>query len=256
MARISTYPLDKNLQGTDCWIGSDAQSNYATKNFTIADVAAYMSTTGVNTQRINYNYTQTVPVGAGSLSFRNPATGDLTPKGNINFDQIGNGVAGQPISIALSKNELSEIGVDISTFYTSALNGADILITQADDVANYGIYLFGAATELPAPNVDFYNCPLTFKSGNGGLTLGKEYFISLLVPAGSGGDATFKATLTGAATYAVNHGLNKYPSVSVAKLVNGTTKYKEVYAEVTYDDVNNVTIDFATTFNNGEAYFN
>ena len=39
MAKISTYPLDMHLIGSDYWIGSDADSNYATKNFTIDSVA-------------------------------------------------------------------------------------------------------------------------------------------------------------------------------------------------------------------------
>tara|TARA_R100000900_G_scaffold78092_2_gene61671 strand:+ start:270 stop:1040 length:771 start_codon:yes stop_codon:yes gene_type:complete len=256
MARISTYPLDTNLVGTDYWIGSDANSAYATKNFTIDSVAAYMNQEGAARQALNYKYTETVPVGAGTIGFRNPASGVLTPLGNINFDQIGNGVSGKPVSVALSKNELSEIGVDISPFYINPLASADVLITQTDNVNNFGIFTWGSATALPAPHEDFYNVPLTFISGAGTLTIGKEYFISLLTPAGSSGDATKKVTLTGASTYTVTHGLNKYPSVSIASLVSGTTKYKEVYADVTYDDINTVTIDFATTFNNGEAYFN
>ena len=40
MARISTYPLDTHLVGSDYWIGSDADSNYATKNFTIDSLYA------------------------------------------------------------------------------------------------------------------------------------------------------------------------------------------------------------------------
>mgnify|MGYP003655603509 CR=1 FL=1 len=256
MARISTYPLDTNLVGTDYWIGSDANSAYATKNFTIDSVAAYMNREGAARQALNYVYTQTVPVGAGTISFRNVSTGELTPVGNINFDQIGNGVSGKPVSIALSKSQLSEIGVDISPFYTNPLASADVLITQGDDVNNFGIFTWGSSTQLPAPHDDFYNIPLTFVQGGGTLTLEKEYFISLLTPAGSSGDATKKVTLNGASTYTITHGLNKYPSVSVASLVTGTTTYKEVYADVTYDDINTVTIDFATTFNNGEAYFN
>ena len=256
MARISTYPLDTKLIGTDYWIGSDANSNFATKNFSIDSVAAYMNREGAARQAINYDYTETVPVGAGSVSFRNPATGALEPQGTIPFNEIGNGVAGKPVSIALSKNELSEAGLDISGFYVNPLGGGDVLITQANDVANFGIFLWGAATQLPAPHGDFYNVPLTFKSGSGSLTLGKEYFISLLTAAGGGGDANFKATLTGASTYTVSHNLNKYPSVSIAKIILGTTKYKEVYADITYDDVNTVTLDFADTFNDGEVYFN
>ena len=143
MARISTYPLDTNLVGTDYWIGSDANSAYATKNFTIDSVAAYMNREGAARQALNYVYTQTVPVGAGTISFRNVSTGELTPVGNINFDQIGNGVSGKPVSIALSKSQLSEIGVDISPFYTNPLASADVLITQGDDVNNFWNFYMG-----------------------------------------------------------------------------------------------------------------
>ena len=48
----------------------------------------------------------------------------------------------------------------------------------------------------------------------------------------------------------VNHGLNKYPSVSVVNSANLT-----VYGQVEYDSLNEVTITFNSP-TNGKAYFN
>ena len=41
MARISTYPNDTYVIGIDKWIGSDANNNNITKNFTADAVASY-----------------------------------------------------------------------------------------------------------------------------------------------------------------------------------------------------------------------
>jgi len=61
MARISTYPLDTHLVGSDYWIGSDADSNYATKNFTIDSVAEYMNRVATQQQALRFKYTNTIP---------------------------------------------------------------------------------------------------------------------------------------------------------------------------------------------------
>ena len=55
---------------------------------------------------------------------------------------------------------------------------------------------------------------------------------------------------TNANPWVVNHGLNKYPSVSVVNSANIT-----VYGEVEYDSLNEVTITFNSP-TNGKAYFN
>ena len=67
MARISTYPLDTNLVGSDYLIGSDADSNYATKNFTIDSVVEYMNRVATQQQDLRFKYTNTIPYTDGSF---------------------------------------------------------------------------------------------------------------------------------------------------------------------------------------------
>ena len=50
MARISTYSNDTSVVGADKWIGSDSQSNWATKNFTAEAVAEYMNRDATQSQ--------------------------------------------------------------------------------------------------------------------------------------------------------------------------------------------------------------
>ena len=57
MARISTYPLDTVVVGTDKWIGSDSQQLFATKNFTADAVADFINDDNkVNSQSLQYRY--------------------------------------------------------------------------------------------------------------------------------------------------------------------------------------------------------
>jgi hypothetical protein len=56
MARISTYPLDTVVVGTDKWIGSDSQQLFATKNFTADAVADFINDDNkVNSQSLQFN---------------------------------------------------------------------------------------------------------------------------------------------------------------------------------------------------------
>tara|TARA_R110000744_G_scaffold268888_1_gene382319 strand:- start:459 stop:1172 length:714 start_codon:yes stop_codon:yes gene_type:complete len=237
MARISTYPLDTNLVGTDYWIGSDANSSYATKNFTIASVAEYMNREATQQQSIRFAYSNTVPVAAGSLSF-DPQGADT-----VLFSGI--------TTFKLSKYNLVEINTNISGFYQTALIGADILITQSDDPAIWGVFTWNSATVDGSGN--FYNVGLTHKNSQNGLTVNKDYFISLLTYPGTS-DANYVYTLSGATSYTVTHGLNKFPSVTV---FNGTQAVPgvEVYCDVSFVDANIVTLTFVNTFT-GVVTFN
>ena len=240
MARISTYPLDTNLVGTDYWIGSDANSSYATKNFTIASVAEYMNREATQEQAIRFIYTNTVPVAAGSLSFATPGADTVL------FSSIG--------TFRLSQYNLTELTTNISGFYETALIGADVLITQCDDVSKWGVFTWNSATQVPPPgDTNFYDIGLTHKNSQNGLTVNKDYFISLLTYPGTS-DANFVYTLSGATTYTVTHGLNKFPSVTV---FNGTTSVPgvEVYCDVSFVSENIVTLTFVNTFT-GVVTFN
>ena len=225
MARISTYPLDTNLIGTDYWIGSDANSSYATKNFTIASVAEYMNREATQQQSIRFVYTNTVPVAAGSLSFAIQGA-DTVPFSGIT-------------TFKLSKYNLIELTTNVSGFYETALIGADILITQSDDPAIWGVFTWNSAAVDGSGN--FYDIGLTHKNSQNGLTVNKDYFISLL-------------TYPGTSIYTVTHGLNKFPSVTV---FSGTTLLPgvEVYCDVNFVNKNIVTLTFVNTFT-GVVTFN
>ena len=73
MARISTYPLDTVVVGTDKWIGSDSQQLFATKNFTADAVADFINDDNkVNSQSLQYRYMDyqpTVGYKEGTISF-------------------------------------------------------------------------------------------------------------------------------------------------------------------------------------------
>jgi len=227
MARISTYPLDTKLVGSDYWIGSDANSSYATKNFTIASVAEFMNREATQQQSIRFKYTNLVPIEAGSLSF--------DPQG---ADTVAfSGITG----FKLSKYNLIELTTDISGFYQTALAGADVLITQCDDVSKWGVFTWNSAAVDGSGN--FYDIGLTHKNSQNGLTVNKDYFISLLTYPGTS-DAEFNYTLSGNNTYTVNHNLDKFPSVTV---FNGTTSVPGiiVYCDVSYVNENSITLTFA-----------
>ena len=67
MARISTYPLDTHLVGSDYWIGSDADSNYATKNFRKIDNIKIYGDVDEKISVISFNIADHHPSDIGSI---------------------------------------------------------------------------------------------------------------------------------------------------------------------------------------------
>ena len=139
MARISTYPIDTNLALTDKWIGSDANSNNATKNFTLESVRDWMNTTSsIDSQTLRYTYQAN-------------ATNSSRKKGSISFVPVK--VGDVPFSTitdwTLSSYSLKYLGetvpTDISGFYTTPLITSYIIITNAKDISKYGIFSWNSA---------------------------------------------------------------------------------------------------------------
>ena len=237
MAKISTYPLDTNLVGSDYWIGSDANTNFATKNFTIDSVAEYMNRVATQQQALRFKYINTVPRTDGSFFGADGATGAAS----VPFT----GVTG----FTLSKFELTNLGVDISLFYSSPLISSQVLITQCDDTSKWAV-LDWTSSNQNAGNANYYDIGVTYVAGANGLIANKDYFISLLTYAGAN-DANFVFTLNGSANvYEIDHGLNKYPSVTIFDV-----NKKEVETAITFNTVNKATLTFSTTFE-GTASFN
>ena len=240
MARISTYPIDSNIVGSDKWIGTDSQDNKKTKNFTADGVAAFFNTKCViESQALRYTY-------------QNVGLGDTRLNETISFStELGNSVlfssiTGWMISKYAKPSKLVE------TFYTAPLVGRQILISNAANPSNWAIFDWDSSTK-DALEPSFYDIGLTLINSSGELVDGQDYFISLLgnTSGGGGGDKNFVYTQpTPSLVWNVVHNLDKYPSVSVVDSA-GTT----VFGNVQYINVNELTITFKGAFS-GKAYIN
>ena len=237
MARISTYPLDESIQGTDKWIGSDSATKNATKNFTAEKVAQYLNSSGViESQTLRYMYQNKYglePRLMGSISF-NPVRGEV-----VSFSTID--------SFMLSA--YAKPNKDVQSFYIEPLIGSTVLITNANNVSNWAVYVWNNAEQDIAEPL-FYNISLTFVSGSGAIVDREDYLISLL-GSGESVDKTFIYTQSSASSvWNITHNLNKYPSVSVVDTANTV-----VYGDVNYVNANELTITFTNTFS-GKAFLN
>lgn len=239
MARISTYPLDTHLVGSDYWIGSDADSNYATKNFTIDSVAEYMNRVATQQQALRFKYTNTVPRTDGCFFGADGATSAPS----VAYNTI--------TGFTLSKFELTNLGVDISSFYSNPLGSSEVLMTQCDDVSRWAVFTWVSSVQN-ATNPNYYDIGVAYKGGNNGLIANKDYFISLLTYAGAN-DANFLYTLDGSASvYVIDHNLNKYPSVTIFDTNNANA---QVETQIAFNSLNQATLTFSLPFT-GEASFN
>lgn len=245
MARISTYVNDTNVVGTDKWIGSDSQNNFQTKNFTAQDVANFINKVGSESQLLRYQY----------------STKGVGQRPNMSITLPGGGAVSQSLSgitqLVFSQYAENQGGLllNVSTWYTSPLIGSQVLLTQCDDITNWAIYTWTAASVKGGEPL-FWEVNLTYVSGNGSLNEDKDYFISLLNHSSSGGGDKneVSAQLSGNNSYTVTHGLNKFPSVSVSL---GTTAAptEEIECKITYLNVSQVKLDFTSNFT-GVAIFN
>ncbi len=247
MARISTYVKDTNVVGADKWIGSDSQNNFQTKNFTAQDVANFINKTAAESQLFRYQYDMINPTGSNprpneSITFASGGAFNVPYSGITTF-----------VLSAFAENT-GGLLIDVSTWYTAPLIGSDVLITQCDDITQWGIFTWNSSALLGG-STNFYNIGLTYIAGNGGLTDKKDYFISLLQYSGSSADKNFvSAQLSGSDQYIVTHNLNKFPAVEVSE-GTPTNPTDIVYCEVEYLDVDRVKLTFNANFT-GVAVFN
>lgn len=240
MARISTYPIDSNVVGSDKWIGTDSQDNNKTKNFTADGVAAFFNTKGViESQALRYTYQNVSPGGARQAETISFAT-------ELGQSVLFSSITEWMISKYAKPSKLVE------TFYTAPLVGRQILISNAANPSDWGIFDWDSSTQNSLePN--FYDIGLTLINSTGSLVDGQDYFISLLgnTSGGGGGDKNFVySQSTPAAVWNIVHNLDKYPSVSVVDSA-GTA----VFGNVLYVSINEVTITFSGGFS-GKAFFN
>jgi len=231
MPRISNINLDTTVEKTDKFLGSN--SGGATKNFQLSDVSKFFKNT--NAAGI-----------AGQLTYQYK-TSSLS-NGNMGVTFSSGSTFQNATSLKVSKYIYGE--TDSFENLLDIFASSKILVIDVEDQDNYGVY--NTTTVTQDGSTDFYDIVISQEKANGSLTNEKFYAI---ISIGGGSDkhsafTDYYEENTATNPWVVTHGLNKFPSVTVVNR-NGV----EVYAKVTYDDENNVTITFAGD-TAGKAYFN
>ena len=228
MARISSYPRDLEVNDNDAWIGTES-SNRLTRNFTAKAVADYLNIKGkisISGQMV-FKFTEDAPPLVGAFS--GPADGSALT--------------------AITTMQIS--GIDSSGQNTVAfmqyLVGNDILISEQNNIDKFGHFKITGYTL----NGTVYTLNLTNIGGNGNLDLNKYYDFATFTISTGVGDKNFVFTQAVASnTWVIQHDLNKFPSVTSVNINDF-----EVYGEVVFNNINNLTINFSAAFS-GKAFIN
>ena len=164
MARIKTYVNDTGITSGDKFIGTD-QATGATKNFTFGDLVS-----AINDQALfqafdgaiyNFKVLSTEPSPSGIINL----TG--TNAIDTNFNAV--------TQIIVSK--INTQGDNIANYIDGLLN-YHIKISNSTTLDQYAIYRVDAVEDY-INDADYKKLTVNFKEGNGQLTTGSNYFLSL-----------------------------------------------------------------------------
>ena len=232
MARIKLYPNDTAITGGDKLVGTDVAGDNITKNFLIEDLAQYFEQTG--NSLFQYNF-------AGTYSNEVIASGDYRYQVDPSAPTVYNWA--QITGIAISRYNRN--GEDVTPMVPLLINQV-IKITDIATSENlgYGLYQVTSSTTLSGGNA--FLLTLNFKGAAS--TVGNG--VIAIAPFGTEGyEYTFTQSAA-AATWTINHNLDRFPSVttvdSAGSIINGA---------ITYTDSNTITVVF-TSATSGKAYLN
>ena len=237
MARISSYPTDQNIVGSDKVIGTD-NAGAITKNYTLDGISSWMNAEGtIGIAGQNNFFFQTVIGDEGRLP------------GTISFESYG-GANTSFSAISTLRFSQKSVADTIIINYLLTLVGRPVLLACLDNLNNFGVYKLVSLTESVSEPT-FYDAVFTLIVANGNITADKYYGFAVYPAATSGDDLNFIYTQnTPATTWNITHSLGKFPSVSVVDSAN-----TQVYGNVDYIDNNSLTLTFSSAFS-GKAYLN
>jgi len=237
MARISSYPVDQNIVGSDKVIGTDS-TGAITKNYTLNGISSWMNAEGtIGIAGQNNFFFQTVNGDEGRLP------------GTISFNSFG-GANTAFSAVSTLRFSQESVADTIIINYLLTLVGRPVLLARLDNLNNFGVYkLVSLIENVSEPT--FYDAVFTLIVANGNLTADKYYGFAVYPALEDGNDLNFIYTQpTPSATWNITHDLGKFPSVSVVDSAN-----TQVYGNVDYIDDNSLTLTFTGAFS-GKAYLN
>jgi len=238
MPIINSYPQDVDIQDKDAWIGTDYATR-GTKQYTADAVANYLNQKGKVSiaGQIAYKFVDTPFSGQGTMA--------LSPNNGTSFSAI--------TGFKIAKANLTGKPV---VAYLDFLIGQEILIVNQNDPESFGHYTINTYT-VDLNNDQYYDLAISFLGGNGSINIDNFYDIINFTFGDNAGDKTFVYPQAVPATTwgdgnpkMVNHGLNKFPSITVVDSADSV-----VIGDYTYVDNNNVILEFSAAFA-GKAYFN
>lgn len=233
MARISKYKFDENVTGSDFVIGSDAPSG-KTRNFLIKDLTSYFGKQDpILGDKFSYQYTR-------NKQYTNLLKGELSFDNNQNATSLFEEIT----SIYINRNNL--YSNDILPYFSEIIGKNGVLTLHSSENTTYfGSYrvesINNYAGDVIEINVD--------NIAANGFARELEY-LNLAAIYAVGDKEYVHEQNSSSNTWTINHGMNKYPSVSVQDSA-GTT----VIGEITYNDKNTITLTFSGAFS-GKAYLN
>lgn len=171
MTKISTYVVDDKVTALDKWIGSDANMQNKTKNFTPKKLAAY------------FNEDQVINIGV-PLQYKYYTLDPLEarPNGTLTFEtEIGPTVNFSTITtFLLSKYTTKQ---NIVSDFLNFLDGSKVLLFKSSDINSFGFYRI-SNIEPYEPDPNFFVVTVEYETGNGFMEEDKDYMLSLVSLAG------------------------------------------------------------------------
>ena len=236
MARISSYPTDQNIVGSDKVIGTD-NAGAITKNYTLAGISDWMNAEGtIGIAGQNNFFFQTVNGDEGRLP------------GSISFEAYG-GANTAFSAVSTLRFSQESVADTVIINYLLTLVGRTVLLARLDNLNNFGVYKLVSLTQSVS-EPEFYDAVFTLLVANGNLTANKYYGFAVY-PELAASDKNYVFIQSApSATWTITHNLGKFPSVSVVDSGNTT-----VYGDIDYIDENSLTITFSAAFG-GKAYMN
>lgn len=230
MARISNYQFDQDVTKDDFVIGSDHATRF-TRNFKMEDLARFFGTQQlVLGDKFAYIYNQL-------SDYLNLSKQEITFNNKSQLNTQFSGIT----EIFLHK--LNDLDVDITGYFQSLQNEGTLRINNGARTTDYGVFRVQGVEELQN---DILKISVDLLLSNGTITNGDPAVMS-----SSGSvDRHYKTAIMNGDVWEIEHNLGKFPSITVVDTANNV-----IYADVTYDDLNNVTITFASSVT-GYAYFN